>query len=960
MDQALSQLYPIDRIGHDGFNWWVGQVEGTAADEPNNKGGMRYKVRIVGDHPQSFELLPTADLPWCGVMMPANVPFMPGNTGGGSSQLTKGCWVVGFYLDSERQRPIIMGSIGQTPGATTIVKNERPTDLPFTTAISARVNPAKDGAPAPENPQGGKSENTNQSTGGVSDGTLDKDKKPRVPIAAGPGAGDEEEKWCQMVAEKCENQDLSTQIGGILAELLAATQNSGGNLGDYLINKYTGGLMSATEEARKFTNKILFVVQHFIAKIKGFIIEKLQAAVRDLVNMLLAPTETGNVLTPVTEFFNKILKDLGCQMADLGERLAEWLTNVLMDLVTQIYQAIACQIDALVNGILSKISSLIDELLNSILGPIQEILGAIGSALDIIGGAINYVLSLLGISCSGPDQTCSEYKKVCTDGSQEEGLEDDKDFLDDLLSGIDSLFPATGADYTSYVCDEAFGGSPLTVTTIGFTGGVPKPPSTGGLPPTADPETIKIIYTIEDVIVEEGKPAVFVVTRSGYTSVASSLTYKTLTDQGTATANSDYLPVDDILGFQPGDTSKSFAVSTFFDSIVEKNEDFFVELAINSPSTIPSEFIKNIGKCTITEQDIPEKDDPIKIKPKPINPIDTYEDVFTKPITGSPTLKDNYKTGPGNPALKNNTLSPFYEVSSDKASVKEGEFVTFSITTTNVKNGTVAFYTITGVDSSDIVGSGITGSFVVNNNAAKVTIGIEEDDKPETTETLVFTINGTGAFTSVLIVPSGEKSSGQELKDFDKGKGESTETTYIEFQLPTVDSGKVITDKSGGIIEIPIETPGSPWAEPPYVFINGNGIGATAVALLDEKGFLTEIRVKSPGYNYQINLAVDKGLRCIIDSFTLIRPGINYSTPPEMYINGQLGIAEAIINNKGFVIGGRVLDRTKTFDKFPTIDIVGGGGYGAKLLPSLVCLDTPGLVRAESTKIGTGRYVDCP
>lgn len=957
MDQALSQLYPINRIGSDGFNWWVGQVEGTASDDPNNKGGTRYKVRIVGEHPQSKELLDTPDLPWCNVMMPVNVPFMPGNEGGGSSQLAAGCWVVGFYLDPERQKPIIMGSIGQTPGATTIVKNRRPDDLPFTTSIPSTVNPAKDGQPAPENKEGGQSEETNKSTGGLSDGTLGKDGKPRVPIAPGPGNGDEEEKWCQAVAEKCENQDLATQIEGVLGELLAGIQKNGGNLGDYLINKYTGGLYSATEEARKYVNKILFIVNHFIAKVKGYIIGKLEAAVKDLVNMLLAPSETGNVLTPVTEFFNKLLKDLGCQMEDLGERLAEWLTNVLMDLVTQIYQAIACQIDALVNGILSKISSLIEELLSSILGPIEEILGSIGSTLDIIGGAINYVLSLLGISCSGPDQTCSEYKKICTDGSQEEGLEDDKDFLDDLLTGIDSLFPTTGADYTSYTCEDAYGGQPLTVTTIGFTGGVPKP--IGGTPGTStDPEEKKILYSINDIIVEEGKPATFIVTRSGYTSVASSLNYRTLNDQGTAIANSDYYPVDDILGFQPGDTSKSFTINTFYDQEKEKNEDFYVELEINSPSKIPSEFIKNIGKCTITEQEITEDDDS-KIKPKPINPFDNYDDIFPEDVVGAPTLPKDYKTG-GNPTQKNSTVTPTYTVSADKSSVKEGEFVTFSISTTNVKNGSVAFYTITGVDQSDIIGSGLTGSFTINNSSAQVTIGIEEDDAPEITETLVFTINGTGASTSVLVVPTDKTSGGGELKDFDKGKGETTQTTYIEFQLPTVDPKKVITDDNGGIIQIPVENPGSPWAEPPYVFINGNGIGATAVALLDEKGYLTEIRVKSSGYNYQKNLAVDKGVRCIIDTFTLIRPGINYSNVPDLYINGELGIAEALINEKGFVIGARILDRTRTFDKFPKIEIVGGGGYGAKLLPSLVCLDTPGLVKAESTKIGTGRYVDCP
>ena len=49
-----------------------------------------------------------------------------------------------------------------------------------------------------------------------------------------------------------------------------------------------------------------------------------------------------------------------------------------------------------------------------------------------------------------------------------------------------------------------------------------------------------------------------------------------------------------------------------------------------------------------------------------------------------------------------------------------------------------------------------------------------------------------------------------------------------------------------------------------------------------------------------------------------------------------------------------------TFAKFPTIELVGGGGYGARLLPSLACLNTEALTTIGATKIGTGRYVDCP
>ena len=183
---------------------------------------------------------------------------------------------------------------------------------------------------------------------------------------------------------------------------------------------------------------------------------------------------------------------------------------------------------------------------------------------------------------------------------------------------------------------------------------------------------------------------------------------------------------------------------------------------------------------------------------------------------------------------------------------------------------------------------------------------------------------------------------------------------FQDFRPPTVDIGDVITDDSGGIIEIPVDSPGDPWAEPPYVFIGGEGSGATATGLLDSDGFLTEIRVQSSGFGYRKNLAKDKGVRCIIDAFTILRPGIGYTTAPDLYVNGELGIAEAVINDDGFVIGARILNREITFDRFPTINIVGGGGYGAKLLPSLACLDTNALATVGATKIGTGQYIDCP
>lgn len=955
MDQFLSQLIPTQRIGNDGFNWWVGQVEGTASAEVNNKGGYRYKVRIVGDHPGSKEIIDTKELPWATVMMPVNVPFMPGNVGGGRPQLAVGCWVIGFYIDAERQKPIIMGSIGQVPGATKVVIDERPDLPPFTTFIPNTVNPAVDGLPT-----GADGENTG--TGGMSDGTTkttkDGTKKPRVavppkktaPLKKGSPLSEE---WCQQRAEKCSKKDLTESMTVIMSEFLAEVQNNNGNIGTYLVNEATGGLMDGIGVARKYVNKSMRVVNEFVANIKGFIIEKMTNGVKDLINSLLYPSEEGNALTPVTEWFNNLLKNLGCSMADLGDRLAKWLTNLLMSYVNQIYRAVACQIDELVNGIVSKIQQLMNELFDKILGPLQTILGAIAAPLNIIGGAINQVLNLLGISCSGPNTECSKYKQVCTEGDKKEP--EGKDFLDGLLDSIDNLFPATGPDYTNYVCPEAFTGKPLETTSVGFTGGVPLPggdPNAGG-PGGVNPKKPKIVYSISDITVTEGQDANLVVTRTGSTEFASSVKYKTLKNLGTATPGEDYLESSDILGFAPGETQKGFSIKTLYSEGNEPQETFFVQITKNTPqsgSDLSTKFEKNLATVTIVEYNPQEPGTSYPVKPT--NPFEEIDNTFPPDETDIPTpspVEDPY--GGGIPI-------PTYSVTANRTTCPEGEFIVYTINTTDVENDTKLYYTLIGtdIDSDDIVGGELSGEIIIFNNTAKVTIGIEEDGVIEDDEILTFSINGTGAFTNVTLTSAKEST---DPGDYDESE-EGDELVTEPFVPPTVNEEDIITDEDGGIIEIPVDDPGDPWAEPPFVFIGGEGVGATATALLDENGFLTEIRVKSPGYGYKKNLANDKGLRCIIDDFTLVRPGTGYKEIPDVYINGELGIAEAVINSDGFVIGARILDRTRTFDEFPKIDVVGGGGYGAKLLPSLVCLDTKDLTTRGATKIGTGKYIDCP
>ena len=973
MDQLVSQILPTQRIGQDGFNWWVGQIEGTASDEKNNKGGYRFKVRIVGDHPGNPELLATEDLPWATVMMPVTVPFIPGNTGGAHPQLETGCWVVGFYIDTEKQKPIIMGSIGQTPGATKVFTERTPDTGPFVTAIP-QLQDGKDGPPKQ------KATGKNTATGGLSDGTTDGKDEPRVGVPESKVAPLKNktavaEDWCQSKAEKCDEDDMMSQMTGILGEFLNAVQSSGGNVGTYLVNQTTGGLMDGVNLARGYVNKAMRVVSEFIAKVKGFIIEKITEAVKKLIQALLVPLETGVSLSPVTEFFNNLLKQLGCAMGDLFDRLTEFLTDLLMSYVENIYKSVACQVDALVNGIMSKINSLMDSLFDSVLGPLNDILGAIAGPLNIIGGAINFVLNLLGITCSGPDRSCSKKKQVCTNGGEK--LDEEGDFLDKLLAEIDNLFPSTGADYTQYICDDAYKGNALEFTTVGFTGGIPLGSGSGIIPgsdgstgdgtDTSDPvsdnngtkQNKRIVYSISDVTVTEGEVAKFVVKRSGYTESSSSVKFKTLKYEGTATEGADYLPVNDIVGFAPGETEKSVEVRTLYDNEREGPETFFVLIRKNTPfrgSKVQSKFENNIAIGTIIEGDVKSPYDPYR--PRPVNPLPEIEETFSADIInptdsiGDEGIRDQIDDD--NDGLDDNTkepIIPYLTVTADRATCPEGEFIVYTINSLNISNGSIFYYTLSGNDitSDDIITGELTGSFIINDNKAKVTVGIADDGVVEDAEVLRFSVNGESAYADVIIIADGDIE--------DEGEGE---IPFDEFILPIINIDDVITDENGGIIEIPVDNPGSPWAEPPYVFITGEGIGATATALLDGNGFLTEIRVKTPGFGYRKNLASNRDKRCIIDTFTLIRPGRDYVEKPTIYVDGRTDVAEAIINDDGFVVGARVLDRITTYSSFPEIVIVGGGGYGAKLLPSLACLDTDALTIIGSTKIGTGRYVDCP
>ena len=90
-----------------------------------------------------------------------------------------------------------------------------------------------------------------------------------------------------------------------------------------------------------------------------------------------------------------------------------------------------------------------------------------------------------------------------------------------------------------------------------------------------------------------------------------------------------------------------------------------------------------------------------------------------------------------------------YALSVNNAIVNEGAQFIITLTTTNVDDGTTIPYTITGVTSSDISGSSLTGSFTVNSNTATATFTVAADATTEGTETFLMTLDALSVTQSV-------------------------------------------------------------------------------------------------------------------------------------------------------------------------------------------------------------------
>jgi len=433
-------------LGRDGFHWWIGQVvaskewrenmpalpAGSQSDLPGFK--RRYKVRIMGYHTASTEVLPDVDLPWAYVMMPVTAG---GSMGGMSSSvnLSGGEFVFGFYLDGEdSQQPIIMGVFDKSSQLN--FGNDIPS-IGFTPfqgytngTIVSQFDQQKGGAPKELDPVAIPKD---VGEGGVKEAP----KKPTQTAAleasgSTPGNDVDDEgrnaafENAEITGEvknanKCADDNPGEGIALVMRRLQKMQQFIDTQEGQALdkLNKVKGSL---EREMNRASMAISGYVKDIMAKVRGIALKQLSD-----ISAQISPLLPIDQMNKFKDTLDKSLESLGCVFEKVVGGLTSSMGGMLEDLKNKVTNTVDCLIDNItgsildgalgaVNDVMGGVTSAMNGIFDSISGTIGGVADAAQSAIGAItlplAEAANFLSTLKQLFSCEDDSECGEVKQT--------------------------------------------------------------------------------------------------------------------------------------------------------------------------------------------------------------------------------------------------------------------------------------------------------------------------------------------------------------------------------------------------------------------------------------------------------------------------------------------------------------------------------------------------------------------
>ena len=164
---------------------------------------------------------------------------------------------------------------------------------------------------------------------------------------------------------------------------------------------------------------------------------------------------------------------------------------------------------------------------------------------------------------------------------------------------------------------------------------------------------------------------------------------------------------------------------------------------------------------------------------------------------------------------------PSYTLGSTQTTVNEGNAFTITLSTSNVDNGTVLPYTITGVTSADLAGASLTGNFVVGTTDS-LTFTATADATTEGDEGFVISLdNGESTFNLAIVDTSTTPGDSYTINTTNDGSG-----AYVLSGTDALGAvsgnNQTVTVSVGDTLTFAVNAPGHPF----YIkTVNSTGTG---------------------------------------------------------------------------------------------------------------------------------------
>lgn len=237
-----------------------------------------------------------------------------------------------------------------------------------------------------------------------------------------------------------------------------------------------------------------------------------------------------------------------------------------------------------------------------------------------------------------------------------------------------------------------------------------------------------------------------------------------------------------------------------------------------------------------------------------------------------------------------------YTLSSSAGTINEGSNVTILLTTTDIPNGTLVPYSITGsgIDGLDFVGNiSLTGNFRVIDNSSRLLLTAVRDNKTELDEVFTLTLTGTGTDESVSVtVKDTSKTPSNTLGKFyitaDKLNIREGEDARFNIRATGITAGTVVPYTLFGIQQDDLLV-GNVSGLLTFASSNVFGEVTANVALALDEDFVTEgqesiVLLITPDFNYTLELSatitvqdnsinVDPVYRIFYDKRTVVEGG---------------------------------------------------------------------------------------